>query len=173
MDFCIFKTVSLQTSLYWSAVCRLSQGPSKRNYVFCVRIKLIRRHSLLLDDVLLPAPICQCRRSFYLCFRSIIPCLDQLLFLHRPGWLSIMLIYANETPHRKNCMIYIYFFTTFHIFLILLYSGRNQIFLIIEADIHKIGDCSELLLNTESKSWSGEKKFYLYLVSSQLENFSL
>ena len=111
MYFCFLKKKkNIFLADKFALVCRLSQGPSKRNYVFCVRIKLIRRHSLLLDDVLLPAPICQCRRSFYLCFRSIIPFLYQLLFLHRPGSLSIMLIYANETPHWKNCMIYIYFF---------------------------------------------------------------
>ena len=108
VNFCIFQNSFPADNTV--LVCRQGLGPSKRNYVFCVRIKLIRRHSLLLDDVLLPAPICQCRRSFYLCFRSIIPFLYQLLFLHRPGSLSIMLIYANETPHWKNCMIYIYFF---------------------------------------------------------------
>ena len=104
----MLKRVSLQVKCVYSMV--LGPGPSKGNYVFCVDIKLIRRHSLLLDGVLLPAPICQCLCTFYLCFRSIIPFLHQLLFL-QAGLPLYNANLANEAPHWKNCMIYIYFFT--------------------------------------------------------------
>ena len=57
MSWCwIFKRVSLEVKFIYAGIML---GPIKTKLCFCVGIKLIRRHSLLLDDVLLPGTICQ------------------------------------------------------------------------------------------------------------------